>query len=89
MVDREMRFYLGEWVPLYDVNDKESEELKAKLLEKDIKLNEQGKWILTGGTLDEVMNKIYLSKINLAMYVGVPAYWNEVPYIHSIGSLYP
>ena len=69
MVDREMRFYLGEWIPLYDVNDKESEELKAKLLEKDIKLNEQGKWILTGGTLDEVMNKIYLSKINLAMYV--------------------
>ena len=31
MVDREMRFYLGEWIPLYDVNDKESKELKAKL----------------------------------------------------------
>ena len=31
MIDRQMRFYLGEWIPLYDVNDKESEELKAKL----------------------------------------------------------
>lgn len=59
MIDRQMRFYLGEWIPLYDVNDKESEELKAKLLEKDIKLNEQGKWMLTGKTLEEVERKIY------------------------------
>lgn len=44
---------------MYDVNDKESEELKAKLLEKDIKLNEQGKWMLTGKTLEEVERKIY------------------------------
>ena len=44
---------------MYDVNDKESEELKVKLLEKDIKLNEQGKWCLTGDTLHEVMNKIH------------------------------
>ena len=21
MIDRQMRFYLGEWIPLYDVND--------------------------------------------------------------------
>lgn len=59
MIDRGMRFYLGEWIPLYEVDDRNNEELKAKLLEKDITLNKDGKWCLTGNTRHEVMNKIY------------------------------
>ena len=59
MIDRQMRFYLGEWIPWYDVIDKDSGVVRAILVVKVIKLNEQGKWMLTGKTLEEVERKIY------------------------------
>lgn len=58
MVERGMRFYLGEWIPYNKVNDKDSEELKAELQKKDITLNKHGHWVLTGATLKEVQKKI-------------------------------
>lgn len=58
MIDRGMRFYLGEWIPYYDVDDRNSEELKAKLYKKDIALDEDGDWVLIGKTLEEVNRKI-------------------------------
>lgn len=48
-----------EWIPKYDKDDRDSEELKAKLLKKDIALNKQGKWWLTGETNRKVVNEIY------------------------------
>ena len=59
MIERDMIYGDDEWIPKYDKDDRDSEELKAKLLKKDIALNKQGKWWLTGETNRKVVNEIY------------------------------
>lgn len=58
MIERDMRYYLGEWIPKYEKDDRNDEALKAKLREKDIILNSQGRWYLTGETLHKALMEI-------------------------------
>lgn len=59
MIERDMRYYQGEWIPKYEKDDRNDEALKARLLKKGIALNKYGKWYLTGDALYKTLDKIY------------------------------